>query len=151
MSRMTIGSVFGMDRKKEIDGVIFEYPGNIRFTLARAGGGNDAFAKAYERHMRPYRTMQKTPGGIPEAIQRKIVVETYLDAVIKKVETNVSDDIANPDWQEIIELPEGPVQANRKGIQMALEMFPDLLSQVIADAGDLSAYRKAAIEADSGN
>lgn len=142
--------VFGADRKKEVEGVTFEYPGNIRVKLARAGGGNTAFSKAHEIRYRPYRTSAKVQ-ALDEATQRKVIIAVYLDSVIRGFETNLAEAGEEPNWQPVIQMPSGTVEATRPALEQLLEMLPDLLNQIIADSTDLANYRKAELEREAGN
>lgn len=144
--------VFKMDRKKEIEGVTFQYPGGIRITLARAGGGNAAFSKAHEIRMRPHRAAARVPGGLSEDLQRDIIADVYLDSVIKRFETNVSDDPQAPDWQPVIVMEDGSVvDATRENLKLVLLKLPDLLQQIITDSQSMNDFRKDELEAEAGN
>lgn len=144
--------VFGMDRKKEVDGFVVQYPGNIRLTLARAGGGNSQFATAHEIHMRPFRAAQNMKQALPDATQRKLIIKVYLDSVIRKFETNVSTDPDQEDWQPVIVWPEGDVTpADKPHLEQLLTMLPDLLDEIIKDSTSLANYRKEQLDADAGN
>lgn len=151
MTRNTMWSTFGTDTKREIEGVAVEYPGGIRVTIARAGGRNSAFAKAHEIHMRPHRQAAKIPGGLPDRLQREIVAKVYLDAVIKRFESNVGSEEV-PEWKPVIILENGDeVMATRENLASLFQDLPDLLTQIINDANDIQLYRKAELEAEAKN
>jgi hypothetical protein len=151
MPKQSVWSVFGVDRKKEIDGVQFYYPGGVRVTLARAGGGNEQFAKAHEIHMRQHKAAAKLPGGMPEKLQRSVITEVYLDAVIRKFETDVSE-TDDPEYQPVIVMEDGQVlPSTRDNLKMLFTRLPDLLMEIVGDAQNLSHFRKEELEADAGN
>lgn len=153
MSKQTnsMWSAFGTDIKKERDGVIVEYPGGIRVTLARAGGRNAAFAKAHELHMRPHRNAMKFGNSLPEHIQREVIAKVYLDAVVKRFETNVGTD-DEPVWKEVIVLENGDeILPTREHMMQLFKDLPDLLTQIISDANELSLYRKEELEDEAKN
>lgn len=150
--QLTMWNVFGMDRKKEIEGFVIEYPGGIRLTLARAGGGNSQFAKAHEIHMRPMRAALGMKEGLPEATQRKLIANVYVDAVIRKFETNVSTDPNTEDWQPVICWADGhQTPATREYLIELLLQLPDLMDEIIKDSTNLSNFRKEQLQADAGN
>lgn len=151
MSRNTLWSVFGTDARKEIDGVLIEYPGGIRVKLARAGGRNEQFAKSHEIHMRPHRQAAKIPGGLSERVQREVIIKVFLDAVIRSFEMNVGTE-ENPEWKPVIVQENGDeVMATREALTDLFHQLPDLLMQIVQDANDLSLYRKAQLEEETKN
>lgn len=152
MNQNTLFNVFQMDRKKEVEGFTVEYPGGVRLTLARAGGGNSQFAKAHEIHMRPMRAAMNMKQGLPDHIQRKLIANVYADSVIRKFETNVSTDPSVEDWQPVIVWENGnQTPADREHLVQLMIMLPDLLDEIIKDSTNLSNYRKEELQADAGN
>lgn len=150
MSKQDMWAVFGTNKKKETDGVTFEYPGGIRVLLARAGGGNSAFGKAYEHNMRPYKR-QESMGIMPDDKKIQVVHDTYIDSVIRDFQTNVSE-TDTPDWQSVIKWPDGSTTpADKANLRKLFVMLPDLFQQIVADSGDLATFRKEELEEDVKN
>ncbi|MBD4209908.1 hypothetical protein [Staphylococcus aureus] len=148
----TMWDVFKMDRRREIDGVTFEYPGGIRVTLARAGGGNTQFARSHEIHMRPVRAALGLKEALPEAKQRRLIANIYADSVIRKFETNVSPDPTVEDWQPVVLWSDGSVKpVDRDLLVELLILLPDLMDEIVKDSTNLANFRKEQLQADAGN
>lgn len=152
---------FGTDLKKEVEGVVHEYFGYVRVQLARAGGRNERFAKAYEIHSRPHRqAMRVSPESIPKNMQEAVVHNAYLDGVITGFWTNVNygqeDENGQPkaaDWQPVVILDDdaGPVPANKENLKKYFQQYPDFFQSIMTDSQDVANYRREELAAESGN
>lgn len=152
MIRPNMWNAFGMDAKKEIEGVQVEFFGSFRVTIARAGGRNEAFGKAYEIRARPIRKALEIPGAVTKRQREDLVQNVYLDAVIKKFEMNVSDDETAPEWKQVVVWEDGTTaDATRENLLVLFNKLPDLFEQIVKEATDLTSYRKEQLQDEAGN
>lgn len=146
-----MSSMYGQyktDESFEQNGVHTQF-GNARILLARAGGANKRFARAFERETRPMRRALES--GVVDNDQSRIAMQRiYADAVVLGWETNVGN--GTEDWQPGIEGPDGDILPfTRENVIATFQALPDLFNDVIQEASRINNYRMQLLEDDQKN
>ena len=139
---MSLYKTFKTSKSLEVTGVFIEYGPNskgdpIRIKIARSGGGNEDFNKAFERATKPYRKAIAA-GSLSNAVAEKLYKEVFAEHVVKGWE-NVEDESGNP-------LP-----YSKDAALKLLSDLPDLYADLKDQAGNLAIFREELLEADLGN
>ena len=123
---MDIKKDFGTDKRLEEEGVVFPFDETSSITVCRIG--NDAFVRGYRRKVRKYESMMRRGKQIPDQEQTRIMIELYVEHIIK-------------DWHGMQldgeELPYSPENAKRM-----LEDYPDfrrIITDIATDMGTFQA------------
>lgn len=134
--KQSIGSLFGMDRKKEQDGVGIQFGSTFKVLIARAGGANEDFKKAIEELTRPYRRMIVND-MLPSELENQIMHQAYARTIVRS-------------WENCVD--EGKdVPFSVDNCVAMFEKWPEFYDFVRAESNRTANYRAAAIEADAGN
>lgn len=138
---------FRTDKKKEASvGVCLDY-GAFRVTIARAGGRNLAFAKAYERKMRPHRRQLAT-GTLADVVADKLMHELYAESIILDWEHLEGDTwkqgVIDPETREL--LP--PVAGSYARV---FQCLPDIFQDIREQASNAANFRAEQLETEAGN
>lgn len=133
---------FASDKQVEKDGVWLEYGMNshdqpIRIRVARAGGGNVRYTKAFEVHSKPFRRLIQT-GNMDDESSRRMMTKVYVDAVIR-------------DWEGVEDRDGNPLEFSRENVEQVLTDLPDLFADIIQQSQNSQLYREEILEADAGN
>lgn len=139
---MSLYTQFKTDKNLENEGVYLDYGMNsqdkpIRIRIARAGGANQAFARAYEQKTKPYRRQIQTDTLDPKVAER-IILEVYAETVVLGWE-GVEDE--NGD-----ELP-----FNRDNCVKLFTDLPDLFADLQKTSQNIAVFRAEVREADAKN
>jgi hypothetical protein len=139
---MSLYSQFKTDENVEKNGVILDYGPNskglpMQIRIARAGGTNIAFSKAFERHTKPYRRMFQT-GTIDETLSQQVMREIYVDSVILG-------------WENMEDENNEDLSFNADYVRKFLTDLPELLSDIIEQSKSVALFRTAIREADLKN
>lgn len=137
---MSLYKHYRTDAKLEIEGRWFDIKpanddGSIPgFLLKRRGSRNAEFMKANERIVRNHK-MELDNGTMDSAEARSIIVETFVDAVLK-------------DWRNIPnEYGGGEQEFNRANALKLFTDLPDLFDKLNEQAGLMINYQDKLIEA----
>lgn len=142
---MSMYDQFKTDDNLEAKGVDLDY-GDFIVTIARAGGGNRRFAKAMEAKAKPFRRLISTDTITAEQ-SSKILHEVYASAVVLNWRTKVDGEL-----KVGIEGPEGDLLPfNADNVVATFKNLPDLFADIQTQANRIALFRKAEVEADSGN
>jgi hypothetical protein len=133
---------FKTDGDLEKTGIILDYGPNskgkpMQIRIARAGGTNIAFSKAFERHTKPYRRMFQT-GVIDESLSQQVMREVYVDAVVLGWE-NIEDEAG----KELI--------FSGENVKKVFTDLPDLFADIIEQSKNAALFRATIREADLKN
>lgn len=129
----TFQELFGTDKNLEAgQGLDLIYPvGTI--TIHRAGGANKNYSKTLQQKMSPYRMMIENGIELEENLSRKLLAETYVEAVIVRWTDAEDKEVPRDTWvQTLIDLP-------------------DLFSHIMASAQKSANFRAATLETDAKN
>jgi len=129
----------------EEKGVVIEYGEGVEITVARAGGANKKFARMLTRLTKPHRRAIQTE-TVPEGVEKKIVMETYANSIVKDWKGITKDIITGDDADAEIQL-----ECTAENIIAVFEALPDLFEDVAKCSQNISLYRAEILEADSGN
>ena len=142
--------MFATDKDLERNGVRLDY-GSFRVTVARAGGANKRYAKVLDKMTKPYRRAMETETMDPD-VALDILQEVAALTLVTNWEVKVGEG-DDAKWQKGIHNPEGgkPLPVKPENIIAAFKALPDLYQDVSIQAGKMALYRKAVLEADSGN
>lgn len=129
---MSLYGQFKTDDALEKSGIILDYGPNskgnpMQIRIARAGGTNVAFSKAFERHSKPYRRMFQT-GVVDENISRQVMLSVYTDSVILGWE-NIEDEAGND------------LGFTVDNVKKVLTDLPDLFSDIIEQSKVAALFR----------
>lgn len=139
---MSLYSQFKTDPSVEKDGILVQYGNNskgllIQIRIARAGGNNVGFAKAYEQKTKPYRRQIQNDTMDPKVAER-IILEVYAETVVLGWE-GVEDEEGN-------DLP-----FNKENCIKLFTDLPDLFRDLQAVSQSIAAFRSEIREADAKN
>ena len=149
---MNFYQMYETDKDKEKNGVPFMFAdGMLRITLARAGGGNNKFARILAANSKPYkRAIQNEQLSDEKA--NDLMMKTYAEAVVTNWETEVEEDGKKVFKKGIlIKGQEGLQPVNIENIVAVFKLIPDLFSDVMAEASKLSNYISYQREEDAKN
>lgn len=134
---------FKTDGNVEKEGLWLEYgtaDGSgqpIRILIARAGGANVAFQKAFERHSKPFKRLIQI-GQMEDEQSKRMMRNVYADSVIKG-------------WENVEDENDQPLEFNRENVIHVLTELPDLFVDIVEQANKGALFRQDLLEADSGN
>lgn len=139
---MSLYKQFKTDANLEKEGILLELGQTddgkpIAFRIARAGGGNVAFAKVMEAKMKPYRRQLQTDTLDPKVAER-ILREVYAEAVILGWE-NVQDEDGNE------------MEFSVENCIKLLTDLPELYLEIQQSSQKTALYRQMVREADAKN
>ena len=138
-----IFDIFETDNDLETSGVRIVYGTNskgqpIQVTIARAGGSNVAFNKAYERITKPYRH-QMNVGKLPKELNDRLNRELYAEAVVRSMSGFEERDGTSIDT------------STKEGVMAMFERLPNLFSDIINQSQSMETFKSTQMEADAGN
>lgn len=145
---MSLYKQFGTDKQLEKQGIVLSYGFNaankpIEIRIARAGGANQAFNKALEHEMKPYRRQLQTEtmeNSVAELIMKRVYARTVVLG-----------------WTgvDIEESDNGPAIPNAQFTEEnCVRLFsdlPELWNDVQQQAGKAALFRAELLEADAKN
>jgi hypothetical protein len=145
-ARMGLYKTFKTDDELEKKGVVLNY-GDAKIRIARAGGSNDRYQKTLEALTKPYRRAIQTE-TLDNDTSREILRQVYARAVILDWQTKGADG----EFAKGIEGADGTLlEVNVENIVKTFKALPDLFTDVIAQANQVSLFRSGDLEADAGN
>jgi hypothetical protein len=156
---MGLFKTYKTDTKLEKKGVAYTPDASTIITLARAGGANVKFGKLLDAKAKPFRR-QIEAGTLDPELDRKMMAETYAEAVILNWETLDEDGVphqvieADPDLADSYEGSidaMGCVPFNKNNVVVTLLALPDMFMDIQRNASQASTYQAAQRDADAGN
>lgn len=134
---MSLYRHFKTSARQEAEGVDLSYPGGVKIKIARAGGSNLAFKKAFERLARRYRRQLELE-ILPLDVQNKLLQEVYADTVVLGWE-GVTDELGRP------------MEHTRDNVLKLFTDLPDLWADVKTCAENATLFREHLDELESKN
>lgn len=139
---MSLYKQFKTDNNLEKEGILLEYGTNsqgnpICIRVARAGGGNVAYAKRMEARVKPYRRQIQNE-TMETALVERILKEVYAETVVLGWE-NVEDENGNP-------LP-----FTTENCIKLFDDLPDLFKDIQEQSQRAALFREELREADAKN
>lgn len=135
--------IFGTEENFEVNGIWQDF-GSTRIKLARSGGKNTAYLKAFKRVMKRYNKVNIE--ALSDKDQDMIMAEIFANSVIKAWE--IKDEKDN--WKSgIILLKDGKkeiVSFNIDNAKQCLIDLPDLFSVLRSTADNIKTFQKEAEE-----
>ena len=147
---MSMYKQFKTDADLEKKGVEIDY-GDFRITIARAGRGNQKYAKILERKAKPFRRALQS-GSLSDEKAISMLREAYAEAVILRWET-----LRDGEWEIGIEAPADGNKDKQflpftvENIILTLENLPDLFADIQSQSNDIALFRQEYLEDDAGN
>lgn len=138
-----IFDMFETDYKLEREGVRIVYGQNskgedMQVTIARAGGANVAFQKAYERITKPYRH-QLNIGKLPKELNDRLNRELYAESVVRSMSGFEERDGTPIDT------------STKEGVAELFKRLPNLFNDVVNQAQSMETFKAAQKEVEAGN
>lgn len=133
----SIYDMYETDDDNEIEGIILNYGEGIRIKIARAGGANVAFAKAFEKATRPYRKRMDM-GTLDESVANELLVQVFAQTVVK-------------DWEGVTDREGNELKFNVENCVKVFMDLPDLFADVKEASMSVANYRYEEIEDDIKN
>lgn len=138
---MSLYKLYKMDPKIESQGIWFtigtgeEKP--ARFLLARAGGSNKKFNRAFEQRTAPVRRQMQL-GTLDDQTDLRIMAEVYAESVILG-------------WENVLGEDGKSLEFTFNNCVKLLTDLPELFGEIQQQAKRISAYRADLREDDAGN
>lgn len=145
--------LFKNNEELEKKGVELRYGDSFYITVARAGGTNKRYVKAFEAKTRPHRR-QIQAGTLDDATDRRIMAEVYADTVVLGWGKYVLDEDSGEFVAQngVIPGPDGQDLAfNRDNVVKLFLDLPDLFADVVENSTKLALFRDDALEGDAKN
>lgn len=149
---MGMYDTFETDEDLETSGVIIDY-GDFRVKIASAGQGNKAYVKYAERKLKPVRRALDA-GSLGQVRSNALMADIYAVTIVQnwEVKDPKAKDDADAAWVPGIEDRTGKIiPVTKENVEQTLINLPRLFSDLQEQAAALSNFRKAELEADSGN
>jgi hypothetical protein len=128
---------FATNDAAETEGVILDFGGGEKIRIARAGGGNKAYAKALEKATAPFRREIQL-NVLTEEQATEIARQVYADAVIRG-------------WEGLKDRDGKPFPYSKENAVRLLMDLPELFQDLREQATNLALFRQAIDEADAKN
>lgn len=130
----SLWDLFDTDSGAESSGAWVEI-GPASFLLARAGGANEAFSKAATKRLAPFQTSIES---LPKKVADDLAVGIFVDTVLL-------------DWKNVRWLDGTPTDYSKEKAKELLTLLPNLFAALRAEAGKLSNFNKANLQAAAKN
>ena len=144
---MSLYEQFSMDKDAELKGVLLDYGSGGRIRIARAGGSNVKFQRRIEAFQKRYKRQIDLDVIEDEVVNRELI-SIYADTIVLGWESGDED---KPEVG-VIPGPDGkPLRFNRENVVSLLTDLPDLFTDLRQQSLQLTLFREAVKEADSGN
>jgi hypothetical protein len=127
-------AMFDTNPEAETGGVWADI-GPARFKLARMGGANTKFSKTATKRLKPF---QASMDNLPDKVATDMAVEIFIDTVLL-------------DWQNVIWTDGTPMEFSKANAKKLLVRLPNLFLALQNEAGKLSNFNAANLEAAAGN
>jgi len=111
--------------------------GTMQFKIARAGGENEAFVKAVTKRFKPFQAAIAAD-AMPKALATEIVIAVFCETVLK-------------DWKDVFDRKGEEILFTVEAAKGLLTDLPNLFAALQAEAQKVANFRKANLEAASGN
>lgn len=144
--------MFATDKAVEKEGILINY-GDVRFRIARAGGGNQKFQSVFKELSKPYRR-QIDQDQLSDEVSEKIMAEVYARTVILGWDSKDGVEADGTDkWKPTIPSKDGSEQLefNVKNVMRVLIDLPELFTDIKVMAQKASNFRKEEVAEDAGN
>lgn len=129
--KTTLHELFKTNQDKESKGVVLDY-GDVKITIARAGGNNKAFAKEMEKLTKPFRR-QISAGTLPDKTADIILKKAYAKHVILN-------------WEGVVDEQGNPVPCTEENIIKVFDELPDFFIDIQEQSRNIGLFRDEEIE-----
>jgi hypothetical protein len=135
---MGIYDNFKTDPEAEVKGIVLDF-GDYWVRIARAGGANTAFIKAFEAALKPVRRAMEL-GTLSEAKAQEIGFGTFADHIVL-------------DWggEGMVDENGNPLERTRENVIKLFYDLPDFFLEIKKHAEDRANFRRKAREEESKN
>lgn len=134
---MNIYELFGTDKSAETDGVVIDYGEAGKFTIARSGGSNQQYKKALQ--------------NMYKANKHQIDTDTMADDVAEKKTLEIFVKHVLRGWEGVKDRSGKTLAFNEANAIKLLSEIDDLYADLRVQAGKISNFRAAELEADAKN
>ena len=134
--KTTLHDLFKTDRNKETKGIVLDY-GDVKITIARAGGSNKSFAKEMEKLTKPFRR-QIQNGTLPDKTADIILKKAYAKHIIL-------------DWDGVVDDKDNPIPCTEENIIRLFDDLPDFFNDIQEQSRSASLFRDEEIEESAKN
>lgn len=141
-------ALFKTDEKAEKEvGVILDY-GDFGYRIARAGGSNKKFGKLLDKRLEPFRRQMLT-NTMDEGVATKIMIETYVDAII--LEPLVKGDDGVLSKKGLLDKDGNVLDGTKEEMIAQFTELPELFRDIQTQANQVALFRAAELDADIKN
>lgn len=149
---------FEQDTQLEQDGIEVRYD-DVRFIIARAGGSNEEFKKAFTERVKPFQSQIKR-GTMDDDTAAELMADVYADTVVKSwgsIERNEKGEkvkVKGGIWKWIPKVPDRDgnlMPFTKENVMQVLLDLPELFKDLQFMASEASNYRRQAEEDDAKN
>lgn len=142
---MGLYKLFSTDKNLEKGGIELDY-GDLKITIARAGGANKRFARLLEAKTKPYKRAIQTETLDPERALG-LMREVFAESVVLNWETKVDGK-----FKKGIENKKGElIPFNVENVIKTFENLPDLFTDIQEQAQKAALFREDIREEDAKN
>jgi hypothetical protein len=130
------------DVVKEQNGIPVEFDANDdgsipKFYIARMGGGNEEYLKAFERETKPHRRQMEL-GTLNPNVDREIYRKIFVSAVLKG-------------WENVQNEKGELIPYTEENALALLRELPDLQKELSQQAANIDNFRQEALQAEAKN
>ena len=134
---MSTYKLFASDEGLEVNGIQLDLGAAGQFTIARAGGSNQNFARRFQKASQPYRRAIAA-NAMDETEANRILAQVYAETIVRGWEG-----VSGPDGK--------PLQYSIPNCVKLLTDLPELFAEIRRVSADSSVFRKNVVEAEAGN
>lgn len=117
---------------REMEGIYLKF-GPVEIKVRRAGGANTAYETAMAKYVRPYRKKVLKGSMTPEDMRNKVLIPTYLDAVVI-------------DWRGVEDDKGENVPYSRQMFMDYITEFPEVFDELITLTTEASLFLEQQVE-----
>jgi hypothetical protein len=134
--RSEIDALFRTDESKEKDGVLCSF-GTLNVWVARLGGANKQFERAWEEETRPYKALIDNQVNLPENVAREMTFRTFARGNVRSWDLQEDDGT--------------PVPCDVEHVVAEFVRNPDLFRFLFQFARNIENYRRDVLETEAKN
>ena len=128
---------FQQDSRLEQNGIELNLGEVGRFTIARAGGSNQNFAKAFKRLTQPYRRAIAS-GSLDDKTSQEILIAAHVEATILG-------------WEGVTDESGNPLPFSKENAKKLFTDLPELFEEIRRASEDAANFRAFVMEESAGN
>lgn len=137
---------FKSNKEAELDGLLFSPMEGVRFLVARAGGRNESFKRAFAQKTKPFRHQIQNE-TLSDEKSNELMAEVYAETVIKGWESQIDGD-----WKPVLLDENGKeMPFTKANFCKVMRDLPELFRQITTFANDASVFLEQDEAEDAGN